>query len=175
MSGSPTAYRSFKAFTIVVLSLAMLSLTLGDAASAHNVSNWRRQRHHVERRARDQLGAPYRYGGTSPRGFDCSGFTRWVFAGHGASLPHSSSAQYSMGRYERNKRVWKRSKLEVGDLVFHNTSGGGVSHAGIYIGRGRFISSTSSSGVRVRSLYDSYWGPRWVGGTRLPITMRYKP
>ncbi len=175
MSGSPTVYSSFKAGMILVLSLTMLSFTLGDAASAHGVSSWRKQRHHVEGRARKQLGAPYSYGGTSPRGFDCSGFTRWVYSGHGASLPHSSSAQFSLGRYGKNKRVWKRSKLEVGDLVFHNTSGSGVSHAGIYIGRGKFISSTSSSGVRVSSLYDSYWGPRWVGATRLPVTMRYKP
>nr|MDQ3958657.1 C40 family peptidase [Actinomycetota bacterium] len=142
------------------------------AASAHHLEDYRRERDHVETRARGQVGAPYSYGGQSSSGFDCSGFTRWVFNGHGASLPHSSSAQYDLGTREGYRRIYKRSNLKEGDLVFHKTTSARVGHAGIYIGGGKFISSTSSDGVAVRSLYDSYWGPRWVAGTRVPATMR---
>lgn len=134
--------------------------------------DFRYEREHVEERARSQRGTPYRSGGTSPNGFDCSGFTRWVFSQRGPSLPHSSSAQFSMGSRHNYTRIWKRSKLEVGDLVFHDTGSGRVGHAGIYIGDGRFISSTSSRGVSVESLSDGYWGPRWVGATRTPLTQR---
>lgn len=84
--------------------------------------------------------------------------------------------QFNLGTQGNNKRIWKRSKLEVGDLVFHKTTSARVGHVGIYIGNGRFISSTSSGGVRVRSIYDPYyWGPRWVGATRLTTTMRFVP
>jgi cell wall-associated NlpC family hydrolase len=128
------------------------------------------ERKKLEKRARSQMGTPYRSGGTSPGGFDCSGFTRWVFEHRGLELPHSSSAQFNMGSRKNFKRVWKIKQLKVGDLVFQDTGSGRVGHAGMYIGEGRFISSTSSSGVRVDSLSDGYWGPRWVGGVRTPLT-----
>ncbi|MFN2594797.1 MAG: C40 family peptidase [Actinomycetota bacterium] len=128
------------------------------------------ERRVVTHRARSQAGAPYRSGGSSPSGFDCSGFTRWIFEGHGANLPHSAAAQFNLGSRHGYKRVWNRGRLKVGDLVFFNTNGYSVSHAGMYVGQGRFISSTSSSGVRVNSIYDRYyWGSRYVGATRLPV------
>ena len=123
------------------------------------------------RRAKSQRGTPYRYGGTSPSGFDCSGFTRWTFDGR-QNLPHSSSSQFDMGKRRGFKRVWKRQRLHPGDLVFFKTTSARVGHAGIFVGNGKFISSTSSSGVRVDSLHDSYWGPRWVGATRVPALQR---
>ena len=140
-------------------------------ALAHAPSNYRMERTHIESRARKEIGDPYRSGGTSPSGFDCSGFTRWVFAAHGASLPHSSSAQYALGARKGYERIHNRAKLENGDLVFFRTTYAQVGHVGIYIGNGKFISSTSSSGVKVDSVYDSYyWGSRWVGAVRLPVT-----
>lgn len=152
---------------LVAASLAISAVP----AEAHTVE-WRRQRRHIKERARGVVGSPYSYGGTSPRGFDCSGFTRWTYKEHGASLPHSSIDQFKLGARRGYKRIWKRGKLKVGDLVFHKTTSARVGHAGIYIGNGRFISSTSSSGVRVRDIYDRYyWGPRWVGATRAPATM----
>jgi cell wall-associated NlpC family hydrolase len=156
----------------IVAVIAALSVVMSGSASAHHVSNHVKARHHIKSRARSAKGSPYRYGGTSPRGFDCSGFTRWTFGGHGASLPHSSMDQFNMGKRRGHKRIWKRSRLHPGDLVFHKTTGARVGHAGIYLGRGRFISATSSGGVQVNSLYDSYWGPRWVGATRVPATQK---
>ena len=162
---------------LVAAIVGLLVTAVPNSVSAHSHESFKAQRAHVEDRARSQIGTRYSYGGTSPRtGFDCSGFTRWLYSEHGASLPHSSSDQFALGRRDGYKRIWKRSSLEVGDLVFHRTTSARVGHAGVYIGGGRFISSTSSGGVRIRSIYDPYyWGPRWVGATRLPVTMRYAP
>ena len=161
-----------RSVSAVVGLLLVLPLFAPTGAMAGRRRDARVERQNIEERARSQRGTPYRSGGTSPGGFDCSGFTRWVFSTRGPNLPHSSTRQFEMGKRPGYKRIWKRSKLEVGDLVFHDTGYGRVGHAGIYVGGGRFISSTTSGGVRVRSLTDSYWGPRWVGATRTPVTQR---
>ena len=148
------------------------SLILAAPASAHVIDDGKKHGAHVASRAKSQVGANYSYGGSSPSGFDCSGMTRWTFRDHGANLPHSSIEQFELAKKEGYKRIWKRSELKVGDLVFHKTTSARVGHVGVYIGDGKFISTTSSEGVQVRSLYDPYyWGPRWVGATRLPATM----
>src|SRR5207248_6415343 len=93
----------------------------------------------IVRFARRFLGVPYSYGGTSPRGgFDCSGFTRFVYAHFGIGLPH-----YSGGQFGRGRRVSRRG-LRPGDLVFFDRLG----HVGIYVGRGRFIHAPHT-GTRV--------------------------
>lgn len=168
MSAGSTRARAL----LAPMTAAIVATTGAPAAHAHHLKDHLKERAHVEQRARAQIGSPYSYGGTSPGGFDCSGFTRWVFAQHGASLPHSSQAQFDMGARAGFKRVHKRANLKEGDLVFHKTTSARVGHAGIYVGEGRFVSATSSGGVQVRSLYDSYWGPRWVAGTRVPATRR---
>jgi cell wall-associated NlpC family hydrolase len=97
--------------------------------------------------ARSYLGAPYVYGGASPAGFDCSGFTQFVFAHVGISLPHSSSAQ---GQYT----AIAPEAAMPGDLIILN--GGG--HVGIYLGDGTFIhASTPETGVKI----SRPWGPHW--------------
>jgi cell wall-associated NlpC family hydrolase len=85
-----------------------------------------------------QRGVPYHWGGSSPRtGFDCSGFTRWVYAHVGISLPHSSYAQFNLGR-----RV-SLGRLKPGDLLFFY----GLGHVGIYIGHGNYIDAPQSGEV----------------------------
>ena len=97
--------------------------------------------------AMQYLGSPYVYGGSSPAGFDCSGFTQFVFAHVGISLPHSSSAQ------GRLTAIAPEAALP-GDLVV--TDGGG--HVGIYLGDGRMIhAGTPSTGVKISAPWGSYW------------------
>lgn len=144
-------------------------------ALAHAEREYMAERRHLVERARTQQGTPYRYGGSSPGGFDCSGFTRWVFAGHGADLPRTSAQQFALGDNPANRRIVQRRNLKLGDLVFHHYSDSYVGHVGIYVGQGNFISATSSEGIQIRSLYDPYyWGERWVGGVRLRVTQDVK-
>jgi cell wall-associated NlpC family hydrolase len=88
--------------------------------------------------AASELGVPYRYGGSSPSGFDCSGLVAYVYAKLGISLPHNAAAQYSYGLSV------DRGHLKPGDLVFFH----GLGHVGLYIGRGRIIHAPQS-GERV--------------------------
>lgn len=107
------------------------------------------------------IGTPYLWGGSSPAGFDCSGYVQYVFARHGISLPRVSKDQYHSGTWV------SRSNLQPGDLVFFNTSGSGVSHLGIYMGENEFIHASSSKGVMISSLSNSYWSTRYVGARRI--------
>jgi cell wall-associated NlpC family hydrolase len=105
------------------------------------------------------LGVPYVFGGTSTAGFDCSGFVQHVFAMMGIGLPRTADAQYDVGRPTLGGP-------RAGDLVFFDTYGG-VSHVGIYLGGGKFVHASSSHGVMVSRLSDSYWASRYVGAKRL--------
>lgn len=114
------------------------------------------------------LGVSYKTGGTTTSGFDCSGFTKYVFKKLGVTLPRTSKSQYQIGT------AVKRSALRSGDLVFFNTTGRGVSHVGIYVGGGKFAQSSSSRGVIISSLSESYWSKRYVGAKRVMSTSKYQ-
>jgi hypothetical protein len=113
--------------------------------------------------ATQYLGAPYKYGGSNIQtGIDCSGYTKYVFSKLGISLSRSSKGQYTQGTPVAKK------DLQPGDLVFFNTSGSGVSHVGIYLGDGKFISATTSGGVDIDHINDPYyWGARYIGAKRV--------
>ena len=155
------------------LVLAIIAtLTVPMTADAHVLTDTSRERAHVEERARSERGTRYSYGGSSPRsGFDCSGFTSWVFRDHGAELPHSSMDQFRMAGSNGSVRVWEARNLQRGDLVFFKTTSARVGHAGIYLSDGSFIHSSSAAGsVRISSMRDGYYQERFVGATRLKVT-----
>lgn len=117
--------------------------------------------------AMNHLGTRYVYGGASPSGFDCSGFTMYIYKQFGYSLPHSASAQWQSGI---GTKVWGIGALQSGDLVFFNdpsrNAGKACSHAGIYVGNGQFIHSSSSrsNGVIISDLTSGYYNTYFVGG-----------
>ena len=111
--------------------------------------------------AKEYIGVPYVWGGSTPSGFDCSGFVQYVFNAHGISLPRTSKQQYGVGTYV------SKANLKAGDLVFFDTEGSGISHLGIYIGNNQFVHASSSKGVTITSLSNTYWAPRYYGAKRV--------
>ncbi|NNM32880.1 MAG: C40 family peptidase, partial [Gemmatimonadetes bacterium] len=108
------------------------------------------------------LGTPYRYGGNTRDGLDCSGLVCQVYRKHGMDLPRTSFHQYRQGR------PVDRSDLQPGDLVFFSGSGGGVQHVGIYVGENRFLhASTHHRQVRIDSLSQRYFREHYLGARDL--------
>ncbi|AOZ92767.1 C40 family peptidase [Paenibacillus crassostreae] len=148
-----------KKLTATALSMA-LALTIGTGSVFADSS--------LEKVVDSTIGVNYKSGGTTTNGFDCSGYTRYVFLKLGITLPHQSASQYHMGQEV------SRAELRAGDLVFFNTSGKGVSHVGVYVGNGKFSHSSSSKGVIITSLGQSYWAERYVGAKRIMSTAKYE-
>lgn len=109
------------------------------------------------------LETPYKYGGNTENGIDCSGFTLQVFEkSTGIKLPRSAREQYTVG-----EKI-EREELSFGDLVFFNTRRrSNPGHVGIYIGDDQFIHSSSSLGVTISSLQEPYYKKRYVGARRV--------
>lgn len=109
-------------------------------------------------------GVPYRNGGSDTRGFDCSGFTQYVFGRHGVHLPRAVRDQFNLGRSVAPRRV------RPGDLLFFSTGASGASHVGIAVGGDAFVHAPSSAGaVRVEHFGEPYWSRRLIGVRRLAL------
>ncbi|NHN33179.1 C40 family peptidase [Paenibacillus agricola] len=135
------------------LSSAVLLFSIGAGTASANGT--------LEGSVSNLLGTPYQWGGTSKdTGFDCSGFILNVFNQFGIELPRTSKYQASIG-----EKVAK-ADLRPGDLVFFNIDGKGISHAGFYVGDGKFAHSASNKGVSISNLSDSYYAKRYVTARR---------
>ena len=107
-------------------------------------------------------GTPYRDGGTDLSGFDCSGFTQYVFAQHGVALPREVRDQFRVGKSVKPEEV------AAGDMIFFTTTAPGATHVAIAIGGDQFVHAPSSTGVvRIERIGSSYWAPRYLGALRL--------
>lgn len=110
-----------------------------------------------------QLGVPYRWAGSDPSGFDCSGLVQYAFAQHGIALPRETADQYEVGQSVAIR------DLQPGDLVFFQTVSQGPSHVGIALGDNRFVHAPSEGGiVRIERLSVVYWSRRVIGARRIP-------
>ena len=114
----------------------------------------------IARYAEQLVGVPYRWGGESTSGFDCSGLVQFSFGHFGVYLGRTSYTQFNSGSGV------SEGALQPGDLVFFDTDGAGASHVGIYVGGYRFVNAAGSH-VQVDSLYNGYWASHYIGARRV--------
>jgi len=109
----------------------------------------------------DWYGTPYRLGGTTKKGVDCSAFSQFLFASvYGLNIPRTAREQYNL-----TSRI-SRTQLNEGDLIFFNTRGG-ISHVGVYLQNNKFVHASTSGGVMISDIFDEYWVKKFVGVGRL--------
>jgi murein DD-endopeptidase len=141
----------------VSLGLAAL-LILGGVTAAKASPSYDQE---VTETAKLYKGTPFKWGGTTPKGFDASGFSKYIFKTTvvNKDIPRTSAAQYKGGS------AVVKGKEKMGDLVFFKTNGKSISFVGIYLGNKEFIAATSK-GVRIQSLNTKYWKDSYAGARR---------
>lgn len=114
------------------------------------------------------VGTPYVWGGTTTEGFDCSGSIQYIFKELGVKLPRTTKEQAKEGI-----KVEKED-LRAGDIVFFNTDGKGISHAGIYMGDGLFGHASVNKGAEISELSETYYAARYVTARRILSDDQYR-
>lgn len=146
--------------TVLTIIVLLTTFIFGEATNASATINYGEE---VSAVATRYVGFPYQWGGTTPKGFDSSGFTQYVYkkAATKMILPRTSALQYKIGK------VVKQNSLKQGDLVFYATAKKNiVSFVGIYNGNGTFIGATLK-GVKVIKMSDKYWKEKYIGAKRV--------
>ncbi|MFE4812959.1 C40 family peptidase [Peribacillus simplex] len=149
-----------KWFAAIVLIGALLMAFIISPANASASINYGDE---VAALAKKQVGSKYIYGGTTPKGFDASGLTQYVYknAATEMKIPRTSADQYKTGK------AVKQNDLKAGDLVFYATGKKGqVSFVGIYYGNDTFV-GTTTKGVKVVKMSDKYWKEKYIGAKRV--------
>lgn len=142
---------------VTIFLLCSLILSIYSPANAANTPN---ETQFIQQ-SKKYIGVRYVYGGNTPSsGFDCTGYINYVYNKFGYSLPRTSANIYA------SKSLSPVKELKVGDLVFFETYKPGASHAGIYIGSNQFVHASSSKGVTVSNMGESYWNTRYLGARR---------
>lgn len=115
----------------------------------------------IVKNAQKYMGVPYVWGGATPAGWDCSGFTQYVMKESGITIPRTAAEQFSKGV------AVNKSDLQVGDMVFFTTYKPGASHVGFYMGDDKFIhASSGAKEVTINSLSETYYADRYIGARR---------
>jgi peptidoglycan endopeptidase LytE len=150
---------------LIISSVTAMTLLFGSASTfitepieVEASSNYKDQ---AIKAGKKVIGTPYKWGGTTPSGFDCSGFIGYTFKQAGKTLPRTTAQIYKEGTSV------SKSNLQKGDLVYFQTYKKGPSHMGIYLGNNEFIHSSSSKGVSITSMDNSYWKNRYIGAKSL--------
>ncbi|SFF45775.1 NlpC/P60 family protein [Fontimonas thermophila] len=142
--------------------LLLIGAFLAGCATEKSVHIPPETRHRIVLEALGQVGRPYRYGGATPEGFDCSGLVQYVYAQAGIVLPRTTREQYAMG-----KRI-DDDELEPGDLLFYRFESGPVDHVAIYLGDGQAVHAPAQGrAVIVASIDLPYWKKRFVDAVRV--------
>ena len=134
------------------------AINVNNGASSGNSQTNPQGDNEIINTAKSFLGTPYQWGGTSPSGFDCSGFTQYVLAQNGKSIPRTSQEQFASGQ------AVDKSQLQAGDLVFYGN--GEATHVGIYEGNNKIIHSPHTGDVVKESDFSTYWTSAYLGARR---------
>lgn len=151
--------------SLAVMLLAAVGYGAAGAALADPASAATEQSKQLIEVGKEYIGIPYRMGGLikngEPVAFDCSLFTKHVYAALGVELPRTSKAQAKAG-----VKV-ERGDISQGDLLFFRTNGKSISHVAIYVGDGKMIHASSNHGVTISDMNSSYWKKRFVTARRV--------
>ncbi|MEH7382780.1 LysM peptidoglycan-binding domain-containing protein [Bacillus sp. JJ1533] len=160
---SVTELKNMNNLTSNSLSIGQVLKVTGNAQAESNIQNREQVLKDLVSDSYNFIGIPYLWGGTTTAGFDCSGFVSFMHNRHGIDIPRNTSAGY----YTMGTTVSK-ANLQPGDLVFFAVNNTGqISHVGFYVGNNEFISATSSKGIAVVSMDNSYWSKYYVGAKRV--------